>query len=213
MNERNPIILLTGFEPFGSDDRNPSQELVRELDGADVADHHVVGAVLPVSANDVADALFDTIERTRPAFVLSLGQAGGRSGLSAERVGINVLDFDIPDNAGTRLTDQPIVPGGPDACFATIPNRRIVEAWASAGIPGHISNTAGAYICNQVLYLSLHAAPRYGYRAGFIHLPCLPSQATGEKSNRPSMAPGLMREGIELAIEACLATVPAAATV
>ncbi|MDQ2740799.1 MAG: pyroglutamyl-peptidase I [Chloroflexota bacterium] len=204
-----PTILLTGFEPFGSNDRNPAGEIVQVLDGTKVAGFGIEGAVLSVSADGVGDDLFAAIERTQPDVVLSLGLAGGRTGLSAERVAINVLDFDIPDNAGVHLTDQPIVPGGPGACFATIPIRRISDAWTEAGIPGAVSNTAGTYICNQVLYLALHAAPRHGYRAGFIHLPYLPAQVVGEKSDRPSMAMDLMLRGITMAIEACQTPVAA----
>ena len=115
----------------------------------------------------------DALAAERPDAVLCVGQAGGRAAITPERVAINLMDARIPDNAGFQPVDQPVVPGGPDAYFATLPVRRMAETIEKAGIPAQISNTAGTYVCNCLLYTLLHtAAVEYpGMPGGFIHVP------------------------------------------
>lgn len=194
-------LLVTGFEPFGSYDRNPSEMIARRLDGATIGSHRVIGITLPVAVASAPDLLCDAIERLEPAAVLSLGLANGRSGLSMERVGINVLDFPMPDNGGTQPVDEPVVPDGPAAYFTTLPARTILDAWRSAGIPGSLSDSAGTYLCNQVMYLGLHIASRAGHPSGFIHLPSLPEQVATAKRMEPSMSLHVMMQGVVLALE------------
>ena len=198
----NPNILLTGFEAFGESTKNPTAEIVRLLDGVSVAGHGVSGVALPVTASGAPEALRETVEVHRPGLVLSLGLAGGRSMLALERVAINVLDFPIPDNDGHRPTDDPIVEGGPAAYFATLPIKAILAAWREAGLPGYVSNTAGTYVCNQTFYRSLHLSGEHGYRAGLIHVPCLPEQAV--HAGVPSMSLDLMVRAVEVALEVSL---------
>jgi pyroglutamyl-peptidase len=204
-------LLVTGFEPFGSHDRNPSEMIARKLDGTTAGSHRIIGITLPVRAALAPDLLRDAVERFEPIAVLSLGLANGRSGLSIERIGINVLDFPLPDNASAQPIDEPVAPDGPAAYFTTLPARAILETWRLAGIPGYLSDSAGTYLCNQVMYLGLHIASRTGCPSGFIHLPSLPEQVAGAKRMEPSMSLDLMIQGVVLALERIAEVVDAGA--
>jgi pyroglutamyl-peptidase len=193
----NPTILVTGFEAFGDSEKNPTAEIVRLLDGTSVGDHRVFGVALPVTAVGAPEALKKAVALHNPSLVLSLGLANGRSMLALERVAINVLDFPIPDNDGSQPAGEPVVEGGPDAYFATLPIKAILATWQEVGLPGYISNTAGTYVCNQTFYHSLHLSGEYGYRAGLIHVPYLPEQAARAEGAAPSMSLDLMVEAVE----------------
>ena len=198
----NPGVLVTGFEAFGDNEKNPTEEIARLLDGTSIAGHPVSGVALPVRSAGTPEALKRAVALHRPRLVLSLGLASGRSMLALERVAINVLDFPIPDNDGSQPTGDPIVEGGPAAYFATLPIKAILEAWREAGLPGYVSNTAGTYVCNQTFYHSLHLSGEHGFRAGLIHVPCLPEQAAHAAA--PSMALDLMVRAAEIALEVSL---------
>jgi len=156
-------LLLTGFEPFGTHSINPSMVLAERLGGV----------VLPVSARRLTGALAAAIEEARPEIVLGLGLAEHRTQVAVERLAINCLDFSIPDNDGVLLVDEEVVPGGPAAYFATIPVRALAAAWQAEELPSYLSNSAGTFICNQMLYTACRMAESGGFRAGFIHLPPL----------------------------------------
>src|SRR4051812_46096965 len=136
-------VLLTGFPAYADAGRNPSEQIVAALDGTTVVGAEIAGRMLPVSAEHTPGAVRAALAETAPDLVLLLGVAPGRTGLSIERVAVNLLDFLLPDNDGARPVDLPIEPGGPAAYLATLPARAIAEAWAAAGIPGSISETAG----------------------------------------------------------------------
>ncbi len=165
-------VLVTAFEPFGGEAVNASQEalarLPEELGGA-----RLVKRVLPVAFDAAADGLRRAVRETAPDAVLCLGEAGGRAALTPERVAVNLRDARIPDNAGARPVDEPVVPGGPAAYFATLPVRAMAEAVRAAGLPAELSNTAGTYVCNTVMYALLDQLERErpGVRGGFLHLP------------------------------------------
>jgi pyroglutamyl-peptidase len=156
-------VLLTGFEPFGAHQVNPSMLLAERLGGV----------VLPVSTRRLPEELERAIAHARPDIVLGLALAGLRTQVAVERVAINCLDFPFPDNDGALVEGEEIVPGGPAAYFATVPVRAIAAAWQAEEIPSYLSNTAGTYICNQMLYTACRLAERYGFRTGFIHVPPL----------------------------------------
>lgn len=199
------MVLVTGFEPFAGDTVNPSQLVAERLDGRRLAGVQVTSVVLPVSAAAAPGVLTAAIERHHPELVISLGLAGGRAGINLERVGINVVDARIADNDGVQATDLPIVAGGPAAHFATLPLRSILAGWLEAGIPGELSNSAGTFICNQVLYWSLHlASTGAGHRGGFIHLPYLPEQAARQPLTVASLPLDLMVRAAEVAVEIAL---------
>lgn len=195
-------MLLTGFEPFDGAQANPSERAARRLHGRQVARHRVVGAVLPTRFSASIDRLNQLIDRHRPALILCLGLAGGRSALSFERIAINVDDARIPDNAGDQPVDRPVVPGGPAAYFSSLPIKSMVTALARAGLPAEVSQTAGTFVCNHVFYGLMHRLGRdralRGTRGGFVHLPWLPGQ--GE----PALDEATQAKGLRLAIEAAL---------
>jgi pyroglutamyl-peptidase len=202
-------VLLTGFEPFGPHSVNPSELLVRSLDGRIIGGRLIHGRILPVESSTLRGRLETALREERPEFAIGLGYGPGRYALGLERVGVNVLEFDIPDASGTKRSGASVVAGGPGGFLATLPFDEILGAWTSAGVPGYVSDSAGTYLCNQWLYemLALTANASPATPAGFIHLPALPAQALELGAARtPSMTLELMVRGIETAIEACART-------
>lgn len=176
-----PVILLTGFDPFGGDALNPSWLIAQALDGQRIGGHRVVSVQLPTVFGRSLHHLGALIDAHKPALVVCLGQAGGRAALSIERVGINVNDARIPDNMGAQPVDTPVMPGGPAAYFASLPVKAMLRGVQRAGVPCEVSQTAGTFVCNHVLYGLMHllatrpAGPQ-GVRGGFVHVPWLPGQ-------------------------------------
>lgn len=206
MKRTTPTVLLTGFEPFGDDPGNPSWEAVRPLHRRRVAGHRIVALRLPVEFDASLRVLRGAIRETRPALVLCTGLAGGRAQLSLERVAINIDDARIPDNAGRQPVDAPIAQGGPAAYFSTLPLKAMLLALREAGIPAEVSQSAGTYVCNHVFYGLMHALrARPGVRAGFIHVPYSPAQAT-HHPGAPSMPVETMTEALRVALRAATAT-------
>jgi pyroglutamyl-peptidase len=197
-------VLITGFEPFGGEKVNPSELVARSLEGRLIAGRPIAVRVLPVETRNVGARLQRAIEEESPDVVLCLGQAGGRSAIAIERVAVNVLDFNQPDNVGVMRRNDSIVRGGPDARLSTLPFAEITGAWSENGIPGYVSNSAGTYVCNQALYelLAIAETTSPPIIAGLVHLPYLPAQAAalGAEST-PSMAFDLMKRGTEILIE------------
>lgn len=192
-------ILLTGFEPFGGEARNPSQEIARALDGRMIAGRRVAGAVLPCVFGASLVNLKTLLRAHRPELVVCLGQAGGRAEITPERVAINVDDARMPDNAGAQPVDRPVIRRGPAAYWSTLPVKAIVMALRAEGIPAAVSQTAGTFVCNHVFYGLMHALKSgRGVRGGFIHVPFLPEQA---KSGQPSLSLADMTAGVVRAIE------------
>lgn len=205
------IALVTGFEPYRGAERNPSGELADALDGADEAGVRVVGRVFPVSAAGTPVALQRTIDDVVPDLVLLLGVWPGRSALAAERVAVNILDFPFPDNDGAQPVDIPVDPDGPPALFSTASVRAIADAWQEHGLPGGVSNTAGAYLCNQTFYTALlHTAARE-LPVAFVHIPTIPSEAARHDPPLPSMSIDTLLEGVRVALHAIAADLRARA--
>src|SRR5262249_41237865 len=151
-----PVILVTGFEPFGSHPVNPSADLAKAVGGRRVGGCRVESAVLPVHHVESAAGARALLAGLAPAAVLHLGLAQGRARVGVERVARNVMASRTPDNAGFRADGEPCVPGGPAGYFATLPLTAILAALTAEGVPAYISDTAGTYLCNQTLYATLH---------------------------------------------------------
>ena len=202
-----PTVILTGFEPFDNADTNPSWLAARALHGRQIVRHRIVAAQLPTAFHASAQQLAGLVALHRPALVLCLGLAAGRTAISLERVAINVNDARIPDNAGEQPVDTPVVPDGPDAYFTRMPVKAMLLAIRGAGVDGELSNTAGTFVCNHVFYALMHLlATRRGHkqtRGGFIHLPCLPEQAAAQGVGA-GMALDDMVLGLKAAIRAAL---------
>ena len=196
------IVLVTGFEAFGGHAANPSLEVAKALDGRAVGEAVVRSAILPVHHAEAAPQVSRLLDEMNPLAVVHLGLAGGRARIALERVAVNVMDFETPDNAGYRARGEPCVPGGPVAYFATLPLAAILAALLAEGIPAYVSNTAGTYLCNQTLYDTLHLLEERGHpaRAGFIHLPLLPAMVAASGLEQPSMDAGLMVRAVEIAL-------------
>jgi pyroglutamyl-peptidase len=197
-------VLLTGFDPFGGDRINPSWLIAQALHGRQIAGHRVLAAQLPTEFGASARRLHALLAEHRPALVICLGQAGGRTALSIERVAINVNDARIADNAGAQPIDTPVVAGAPAAYFSTLPIKAMRESILAAGVPAEVSQTAGTFVCNHVFYALMHRlATGRGLRAtrgGFIHVPLLPEQGT------PSLPLADMVEGLRVGIRTALTT-------
>ena len=204
-DKRQPTVLLTGFEPFGGDDINPSWEAVHALDDHEIAGHRVLARRLPTSFAGSLPALRRALREADPALAIAVGLAGGREGISLERVAINLIDARIPDTAGAQPIDVKVARAGPAAYFSTLPIKATLLALQQADISAHISQTAGTFVCNQVFYALLHALRRRrGVRAGFVHVPWLPAQAA--RHRQPGMALADTCRALEIIVETALAT-------
>ncbi|MGI6901974.1 MULTISPECIES: pyroglutamyl-peptidase I [Leclercia] len=197
-------VLITGFEPFGGETVNPSWEVVKQLDGAIIDDCRVVARQLPCVFGESLSVLNAAIDALQPSVVLAVGQAGGRVDVTVERVAINVDDARIPDNHGRQPVDVAIVEGGPAAWFSTLPIKAMVAVLRESGIPASVSQTAGTFVCNHVMYGVLHKlADRPEVKGGFIHIPYLPEQAAAHPG-APSMATQTVKQALEIAITVAL---------
>ena len=197
-------VLITGFEPFDGEAVNPSWEVVSRLDNAIIGGCRVVARQLPCVFGEALIELNAAIDSLSPTLVLSVGQAGGRTDISVERVAINVDDARIADNRGNQPVDTPIVANGPAAWFSSLPIKAIVSTLREAGIPASVSQTAGTFVCNHVMYGLLHKLSGIPEaKGGFIHIPYLPQQAAAHPG-APSMAAETVRQGLELAIATAL---------
>jgi pyroglutamyl-peptidase len=190
--------LVTGFDPFGGDEVNPSSLAVSRLKKK-IGKVTVVAAVLPTSYAKSAKVLRKAIDEAKPDIVLCVGQAGGRTELCLERVGINVQDARIPDNDRKQPIDVPVRADGPAAYFATLPIKACVAEMRKAGLPATVSNTAGTFVCNHILYALMDIIESHPakMRGGFLHIPYVPEQAA-RLGGAPSMAVDDIVRGIEI---------------
>jgi pyroglutamyl-peptidase len=196
-------LLITGFEPFGGSKVNPSERVIRALKGHAPVSVTLTTLLLPVDRHTGPEKLLQALRSRRPDAVLCLGEASGRAAVSIERIAINLLDFRIPDNSGLQLVDERIVPDGPAGYFSTLPVREIFKSIQNAGIPAEISLSAGAFLCNQIMYELLHflASSKWEIPAGFIHLPALPEQASAQEKVMPTMGLQTSLAAIKTVIE------------
>lgn len=196
------VVLVTGFEPFAGEKINPSWEVCKLLP-AEIAGMHVETCRVPCEFRRAIEVVAGAIDRLRPTLVVCLGLAGGRTRIGVERVGINIDDARIPDNKGVQPIDEIIAANGPPAYFATLPVKAMAAAIRAAGVPVEVSNSAGTFVCNHLMYGVLHyiAASGHRARAGFIHVPWSEEQAL-DKRDAPSMPLASMATGVRAAIAA-----------
>ncbi len=189
-------LLITGFDPFGGASINPAWEAVKLLPGQ-IADFEVHKLEIPTVFGLAAETVLKKAAEVKPDVILCIGQAGGRAAVTPERIGVNIRDAKITDNAGNQPEGQFVVPEGPAAYFATVPVMAMAQAIRDAGLPGQVSNSAGAFVCNDTLYLLLHHYAGTNVKVGFIHVPWLPEQGT------PSLELEKTAAALEAAIRAC----------
>lgn len=189
-------LLITGFDPFGGAAVNPAWEAVKLLPDV-IGDFELCKLMIPTVFGEAAKIVLEKAEEFQPDIILCIGQAGGRAAVTPERIGVNIRDAKIPDNAGNQPVGAFVVPEGPAAYFATVPVMAMAEAIAAAGLPATVSNSAGAFVCNDVLYALLHHFTGTDTRVGFVHVPYSPEQGS------PSLPLNQTAAALQAAIEAC----------
>lgn len=196
-------ILLTGFDPFGGEKSNPAQEAVKKVSN-NINGCEVIKLTIPTVVEKSLQEIEKAIEKHSPDIVISVGQAGGRFGITPERVSINVNDFRIKDNEGNQPIDEPIRVDGEVAYFSNLPVKAMVENMKKNNIPASLSNTAGSFVCNHVMYGIMYMIDKKypNIKGGFIHIPYMTSQVI-EKAGMPYMSLDEIVKGLELSIEAC----------
>ena len=194
-------LLLTAFTPFDGERINPALEAVKLVKDK-IGNLLIVKLEVPTVFGKSIDTVREAIEREKPDFVLSIGQAGGRAEITPERVAINLNDARIPDNEGNQPIDEPVFPDGENAYFSTLPVKAMVEAIRREGLPSSLSNSAGTYVCNHLMYGVLnYLDKRPSIKAGFIHVPYIPEQ-TKNKKEMPVLELSEIVRGLEAAITA-----------
>ena len=188
-------LLITGFEPFGGEEINPSWEALRHLP-SEIGGYELVKMRIPVVFKESAELVIRMAKDVSPDVILCIGQAGGRDAITPELVGINLRHASIPDNKGNKPSDEPIDPLGECAYFSTLPVRSIAKAISSLGVLSRVSYSAGAYVCNDVIYTLLSYFKGSKTRVGFIHIPY-----SEEQGKNPFMKMDDIVKGLNAAIE------------
>jgi pyroglutamyl-peptidase len=201
-------VLVTGFEAFGNTPVNPAELVAKRLDGAEIGGAKVVARAVPNTFFKCIDVVRAAMEEVRPEAVVMMGEYGGRAMLTVERIAQNLNDcarYQLRDNDGRSMQDELTAPGGPAAYYATLPVRAMVRAMRDAGVPADISDVAGTFCCNHLMYGILHhiAVSDLPVRAGWIHLPHLPEVAAlDDNLGAPSMSVDTAAAGVIAAIAA-----------
>ena len=197
-------ILITGFDPFGGESINPALEAVKKLPTT-ILDSEVIKIEIPTVFEKSLQKIEENIIKHNPDVVISVGQAGGRFGVTPERVAINIDDARIKDNEGNQPIDIKIFEDGENAYFSNLPIKAMVKEMTDNGIPASVSNTAGTFVCNHVMYGILYLIDKKypNMKGGFIHVPYIPSQVV-TKPNNPSMSIDDIAKGLELCIKAII---------
>ncbi|MEG1311568.1 MAG: pyroglutamyl-peptidase I [Romboutsia sp.] len=196
-------VLLTGFDPFGGEPVNPAEEAVKMV-SENINGAEIVKITIPTVMTKSVEEIDKAIQKYNPDIVISVGQAGGRFEITPERVAINMDDFRIKDNEGNQVIDATIKEDGQTAYFSNLPIKAMVKHMNENKIPATVSNTAGTFVCNHVMYGILYMIDKKypNIKGGFIHIPYMTSQII-DKKNTPFMSLEEIVKGLELAIEAC----------
>ncbi len=202
---RSPVVLF-GFEPFLQFRENPSEKIVRALNGTSIVGRKIIGRILPVDYGSIEKRIMSEIDRSRPAAVIGTGLAAGRSNLSIEKVAINYKFSEEPDNRGKSANGGPIDRNAPDGIFSNMHPEEAAGRLNRLGIPASVSLSAGAYLCNFAMFIMAREASRRGFVSGFVHLPCDEEMASKTSYRRfPFMSLDAMKSGVESVIEHALA--------
>ena len=196
-------VLITGFDPFGGEKINPAWEAVKGIKDI-IEGAKIIKLEIPTVFNKSIEKVKEAMELEKPDIVLCIGQAGGRYDMTVERVAINVDDARIEDNEGNQPIDIPVFEDGENAYFSTLPIKAMVAEIRKADIPASVSNSAGTYVCNHLMYGVLYTiAKKYpSMRGGFMHVPFITSQVANRPTNAPSLSLDTIVKGIEAACKA-----------
>jgi pyroglutamyl-peptidase len=195
-------VLLTGFEPFAGAASNSSWDAIERVAKTWSGDAELVIELLPVTFAGASASIRELIARHSPDLVIGVGLADGRDAITPERVAINIEDASIPDNAGDQPVDRAIIAGGAAAYFSGLPVKAIATAIRAAGMPSQVSDSAGTYVCNSLMYSTLRAVEGTDVMTGFIHVPCSPALAAG--TDKPWLKIDDIARGLEIAIRVSL---------
>ncbi len=198
-------LLITGFDPFGKEKINPAFEAVKILPNK-IQSCDILKEMIPTVFNKAGIVLLEKIDEHKPDIVISVGQAGGRHNISIERVAINLRDARIEDNDKNKPCDEVIVDGGDNAYFSNLPVKKIVTSLNNSGIPATESLSAGSFVCNEIMYVLLHAInTKYpNMKGGFIHVPFALEQAVGKAGIIPTMSINDISRALEISIKTIL---------
>lgn len=197
-------VLITGFDPFGGEKINPALEAVKKIENS-IEGAEIIKAQIPTVFRESLKQLEIAIETHIPDIVICVGQAGGRFDITPERVAINIDDARIKDNQGNQPIDEFIFEDGANAYFSTLPIKAMVKEMNDNGIAASVSNSAGTFVCNHLMYGLLYLIDKKypNIKGGFIHVPFIPSQVV-DKRNMPSMALEDITKGLHYAISAAV---------
>jgi pyroglutamyl-peptidase len=197
-------VLVTGFDPFGGEKVNPALEAVKKVKES-ISGAEIIKVEIPTVFGKSIQKLEEAIEANKPDIVICIGQAGGRFDITPERVAINIDDARIKDNEGNQPIDVPVFEDGESAYFSTLPVKAMVKEIVANGIPASVSNTAGTFVCNHIMYGLLYLINKKynNIKGGFIHVPFIPAQII-DKKNMPSLSLEDITKGLECAIKAAV---------
>lgn len=197
-------VLITGFDPFGGEKINPALEAVKKV-SSNISGAEVIKIEIPTVFRKSLEKIEEAVIEHKPDIIICIGQAGGRFDVTPERVAINLDDARIKDNDENQPIDMPIFEDGKNAYFSSLPIKAIVEEIRSNGIPSSVSNTAGTFVCNHVMYGVLYMIDKKypNIKGGFIHVPFIPSQVI-TKANTASMSLENITKALECAIKAAV---------
>jgi pyroglutamyl-peptidase len=197
-------VLVLGFDPFLGFDENPSDLVARRLDGETIAGHRITGKTLSVSYSKIERQILSAIDSAKPDLVIGFGLAAGRDKITPEKVAINYINSKKKDNSGRRLDGVVIDRGQPDGLFSSLPVEGLVDALNRHGIPSSLSLSAGAYLCNNTMFLTLREATKRGFVGGFIHVPCHAEWVARKGSQFPSLPIATIEAAARLSVSYCL---------
>ncbi|NFG23102.1 pyroglutamyl-peptidase I [Clostridium botulinum] len=197
-------VLITGFDPFGGESINPALEAVKKLPNT-ISNAEIIKLEIPTVFKKSLEKIEANILAHKPDIIISIGQAGGRFGITPERVAINIDDARIEDNEKNQPIDLKVFEDGENAYFTTLPIKAMVKEIQESGIPSSVSNSAGTFVCNHVMYGVLYMINKKypNIKGGFIHVPYIPSQVVN-KPNMPSMSIEDISKGLELSVKAAV---------
>ena len=196
-------ILITGFDPFGGQTINPAYEAVKLLPDM-IEGAKIIKIEIPTVFGRDEEVVRAAVEKHHPDTILCVGQAGGRSGMTVEKIAVNLMEARIPDNDGNQPIDQPVKKDGKNAYFASVPVKSMAEYIKKANIPARVSYTAGTFVCNDIMYRVLYMIDKEfpNMRGGFIHVPYLPEQVLELPDGTPSMSAQMIAKALECALKA-----------
>lgn len=200
-------VLVTGFDPFGGETMNPAYEAVKLMPDT-IEGHEIIKVEVPTVFGKSINVLDEAIAKHNPDIVVCVGQAGGRVGITPERVAINQDDARIKDNEGNQPIDTDIFKDGKPAYFSTLPIKKIVEDIKEAKIPASVSNTAGTFVCNHIMYGLMYLIDtKYpNIRGGFVHVPFATEQVV-DKPTSPSLSLEEISKGLTVLVSTSIKNV------